>query len=511
MIPEGRRRSKLLTPILHTEWRLGSQRLCLLKGSGARSKQHSPQAKSNGTADGRSPSQRPRVAAGALERVALARSTRLGTLILRGPAVYGLLPPLAYLESGRMAPQPAAIQDHPTVWIRRGSSAYRRISGALFLAGFATFSLLYCVQPLLPTFADEFHVGPAGSSLALSLTTGSLAFAILCAAPISAAVGRRGVMFGSMFAAAGCNIAAALAPGWPWLLAIRALEGLALGGVPAVAMAYLAEEIDPRDLGLAMGLLVGGNAFGGMIGRVGVGALAELTSWRLALGVLGLICLVVALGFLALAPRSRNFSPRRGPNPGTHLGAWGDQLRQRGLLLLFAIGFLAMGALVTVYNYIGFRLMAAPYALSEGQVGLIFATYLFGIAASPVAGAAADRLGRGFVLLAGILLGAVGLTATLSHSLVGIVAGIAVFTIGFFVTHSVASGWVGVIASAAKGHAASLYLLAYYLGSSLMGSLGGWFWSREGWSAVVAFTAGLLALALVAALRLFLGARCTKA
>lgn len=46
-------------------------------------------------------------------------------------------------------------------WTRRGTSAYRRISIALFLAGFATFSLLYCVQPLLPDLARDFHVGAA--------------------------------------------------------------------------------------------------------------------------------------------------------------------------------------------------------------------------------------------------------------------------------------------------------------------------------------------------------------
>src|ERR1700719_4798781 len=85
------------------------------------------------------------------------------------------------------------------------SAACRRISAAMFLAGFATFSLVYCVQPLLPAFARDFHIGPVESSLALSATTGALAAAILCAAPGSEVLGRRGVMFGSMCAAAILN------------------------------------------------------------------------------------------------------------------------------------------------------------------------------------------------------------------------------------------------------------------------------------------------------------------
>jgi YNFM family putative membrane transporter len=46
---------------------------------------------------------------------------------------------------------------------------------------------------------------------------------------------------------------------------------------------------------------------------------------------------------------------------------------------------------------------------------------------------------------------------------------------------------VGRLAGQGKGHAASLYLLAYYLGGSVLGSVGGWFWEHAGWNAVAAF------------------------
>jgi MFS family permease len=120
--------------------------------------------------------------------------------------------------------------------------------------------------------ASDFKVGPAESSLSLSLATGLLAVAILCAAVLSEGVRRRSLMFVSMAAAAALNVAAAAAPSWPALLVVQALEGFALGGLPAVAMAYLAEEIDPRGLGYTMGLHVAGTALGGMTGRVGTGA-----------------------------------------------------------------------------------------------------------------------------------------------------------------------------------------------------------------------------------------------
>lgn len=385
-------------------------------------------------------------------------------------------------------------------YLTPGTGAYRRASLALFLSGFATFSLLYCVQPLLPIFAQEFSVSPAESSLALSLSTGFLAIAIVCAAAVSEALGRRSLMSISLVGAAVLTIATAFAPNWHLMLVIRALQGFVLGGVPAVAMAYLAEEIDPRGLGATMGLYVGGTAFGGMSGRVLTGIFAEYLSWRPALFLIGAIGLAAAIGFIALLPPSRNFVRRAGFDPQFHLKAWMRHLSNPALPFIFAIAFFAMGSFVTIYNYAGFRLVAPPYELNQTELGLIFTVYLFGIGASSVGGILGDRLGHFTVLLAGIVITAAGCALTLAASLPLIILGIVVLTSGFFMSHSVASGLVGKLAAGTKGHASSLYMLAYYVGSSVMGSAGGWFWAMEGWAAIVIFTLVMMAFALLSAL-----------
>ncbi|MGH2341275.1 MFS transporter [Segnochrobactraceae bacterium EtOH-i3] len=374
-----------------------------------------------------------------------------------------------------------------------------RIRVALFLAGFATFSLIYCTQPILPELSQAFSVSPAASSLALSMTTGALAIAILCAGAISESFGRRGLMFVSMIAAAVLNLAAAVTVEWHLLLAVRTLEGLVLGGVPAVAMAYLAEEMPKARLGAAMGLYVGGTALGGMSGRVLIGILTEHSDWRMALGAMAVLDLLIAIAFVFLLPASRNFVRRPGLGLGFHLTAWGAHLRHPALPLLFATGFLSMGAFVTVYNYAGFRLIAPPYDLDQSQIGLIFLAYLFGMVASPTAGYLADRFGRAGVVALGAIGMLAGLVITLTAPLAVIIVGVVLLTIGFFTVHAVASGWVGRLAEANKSHAASLYLLAYYAGSSIMGSMGGWFWHADGWPGVVAFSGVMTALILAIA------------
>jgi YNFM family putative membrane transporter len=397
------------------------------------------------------------------------------------------------------APNPAETAPQPQ-WVERGSRDYRKISFALFLAGFSTFSLLYCVQPLLPAFAKHFAVSPAGSSLALSLSTGMLALAILCAAALSESLGRRGLMFASMAGAALMNIGASLTDSWSLLLVLRALEGLVLGGVPAVAMAYLAEEIEPKGLGKAMGLYVSGTAFGGMTGRVAVGFLADSLGWRIALEVVGIAGLAAAAGFILLLPASRNFTKRQGVSLSQHISAWLNHLRHPALPLIFLIGFLSMGAFVTLYNYAGFHLLAPPYALSQSDLGLIFTAYTFGILSSSIAGTLSDRFGRRWVLPCGLVLAILGAALTLGEPLWMIIAGVIVLTFGFFMAHSAASSWVGRLARHSKGHASSLYLLGYYVGSSVAGSVGGWFWSAGAWTAVIGYTIALLLAGLVVAI-----------
>ncbi|WP_377159510.1 MFS transporter [Roseateles sp. UC29_93] len=380
-----------------------------------------------------------------------------------------------------------------------GTTAYRRIAFALFLAGFTTFSLLYSVQPLLPLFAAEFHVGAAASALSLSLATGALAFAILCAGALSESMDRKRLMFASMAMAAVLNLIASVVPSWHAMLVARAIEGLVLGGVPAVAMAYLAEEIHPKGLGRAMGQYVGGTAFGGMMGRVGVSVLSDAFGWRPALFVVSVLGLAAAIGFWFLLPPSKHFVRRTGVKLSEHVAAWRGHLTHPMLPLLFAMGFLMMGMFVAVYNYAGFRLIRAPFSLSQSAIGLIFCAYLFGIAASATAGGLSDRFGRAPALLSGIALATTGVLLTLTTWLPAVIVGIVLLTIGFFVAHSVSSAWVGALGGRSKGHAASLYLLAYYIGSSTLGAMGGWFWDHSGWGALVGYALAVLAVAALAA------------
>jgi len=380
-------------------------------------------------------------------------------------------------------------------YIERGTPQFMRVTLALFSAGLATFALLYCVQPILPVLSQDFGVSPAQSSLSLSFSTGLLAIGLLFTGPLSDAIGRKSVMVTSLLLAAVCTLICAFMTSWHGILLMRALIGLSLSGLAAVGMTYLSEEIHPSFVAFSMGLYISGNSIGGMSGRLVTGVLTDFFSWRISLAVIGLFALIAAFVFWRILPASRHFRASS-LRPRTLLINFKLHWHDRGLPLLFAEGFLLMGSFVTMFNYIGYRLLADPYHLSQAIVGLLSVVYLTGSYSSPKAGAMTSRFGRGPVLLFAILIMLTGILITLLAPVTLIFIGMMLFTGGFFAAHSVASSWIGRRARRAKGQASSLYLFCYYAGSSVAGTLGGVFWHSFGWTGVVVFISVMLLLAL---------------
>lgn len=398
-------------------------------------------------------------------------------------------------------PDPAE-GDHPEPGHRPGTEGYRRVVLSLFAAGVATFALIYSTQALLPALAADLAVSSAESTLALSLTTAALGLTLLVAGPLSDRVGRTRLIHASLIASVVVAAACAVAPTWPTFLGLRLALGVTIAGLPAVATAYLREELHRGAQARAVGLYIAGNAIGGMTGRLATGAAAEAWGWRWALAgaaALGLACTLVV--WFAL-PSSRHFVARSaGVRP--MLGMARRAVSDPVLLALYGIGMLGSGAFVAVFNTLGFRLTGAPFGLGLGTASLVFLVYAFGSAGSAVAGRIADRVGRRAVAPIGVALALAGLLLTLPGQLAVVVAGTALMTAGFFVFHSVASGWVPVRAHAggvAAAQAASLYLFAYYLGSSVFGTAGGQAWSYAGWPGVVVLSTALFGAAAVLSL-----------
>lgn len=390
---------------------------------------------------------------------------------------------------------PAKPADAPIPRASPGTPAYRAASRALFVGGFGAFAMLYGMQPLMPVFSAEFGISPAAASGVVSLTTGCLALALIPAGVVAQRFGLKPTMVFALVASSLLTLLSACLHDFNSLLLLRALMGVVLAGMPAVAMAYLSEEIEPAALGRAMGLLIAGNALGGMSGRMVVSVLADYGSWRLAVGALGVVGLLSALEFWRSLPPARQTRASRFAL-APFMADVRSHLSDAGLPWLFIMAFLLMGCLVSLYNYLGYRLGGAPFHLRTSVIGLVFSLYVVGMFSSAWTGRLADRLGRRRVLWVLIATMALGLALTLSPALPVLMLGVAVFTFGVFGAHTVASSWVARRALRGKTLASSLYLTAYYLGSGIIGSVSGLMWAFNGWHGVVAMLGCILLICL---------------
>ncbi|MET9128375.1 MFS transporter [Streptomyces antibioticus] len=387
-----------------------------------------------------------------------------------------------------------------------GAPGYRRMSLALFLAGVATFALLYSTQALLPLISGDFGVAASDASWTVAAATGGLALFVLPMSALSERYGRRTVMTASLAVAVTVGVLVPLAPSLGALVVLRAVQGAALAGLPASATAYLAEEVRPKALVTAIGLFVAGNSVGGMSGRVITGWVAQEWGWRAAVAAIGVLAVGCAVAFRLLLPAPRHFTPgslRPGDLVRTVRGHLSDPL----LCRLYAIGALFMTVFGGVYTVIGYRLTEAPFSLPQGVVGSVFLVYLVGTVSASTAGRLVGRLGRrGSLYLAGGTTAA-GLLLSLAGSLTLVLLGLVLITAGFFAGHAVASSAVGRTATTGRAQAAALYQSAYYIGSSAGSTVGALAFHTGGWAGTVGV--GLLAVIGVVAITL-LGTRAAR-
>ena len=374
--------------------------------------------------------------------------------------------------------------------IERGTRNYKRAVFAMLAAGLATFNGLYCTQALLPTMTAELGITPTESALTVSAATGMLAVCIVPASILSEKFGRGRVLFLSLSLAIVVGLILPLVPNITALIVLRGLQGALLAGTPAVAMTWLSEEIHPKDIGHAMGIYIAGNTVGGLMGRMIPAGLLEITHWQNALLGSAVAALIFGVIMVVLLPRQRKFSPKS-INVRHEFSAMAGHWKNPRLSLLFLTAFLGMGTFVSLYNYLGFR-MIEQFGLSEVLVGAVFLMYLACTWSSTQAGNLRKKIGNGptVIFLSVTMMASLAIMA-INNLWVTLVA-LFVFTAAFFALHSSASGWIGLIATSDRAEASSMYLFCYYVGSSVIGWLSGFVFTYLPWQAFIGWLLALL-------------------
>jgi predicted MFS family arabinose efflux permease len=363
---------------------------------------------------------------------------------------------------------------------------------AVGLIGYCAFVNLYSPQSILPLLSREF--GASAAEVSTIITVSTLAVAVT--APFTGAVadvlGRKRVIVAAMFVLVVPTLMVGLATSLSALIFWRAVQGLVLPPIFAVAVAYIGDEWPPHQATTAAGIYSSGSSLGGFSGRLVTGILADLISWRAGFIALAGIALAGAIAVAFLLPHERKFVRSEG------LLASGRQMlahfRNRQLVATYAVGFGVLFNFICTFTYVSFHLAAAPYNLSATWLGAIFVVYLTGSALTPWVGWAVGRFGRRHFVVWVIALWIAGIALTLAPSLPLIILGLAISAGCGLICQAVSTGYVTITAQVGRSSAVGLYVTSFYAGGSFGAALGGVAWTLGAWPACVALVAMMLAI-----------------
>ncbi|WP_052398105.1 MFS transporter [Streptomyces sp. NRRL F-5123] len=257
----------------------------------------------------------------------------------------------------------------------------------------------YVTAGLLPAIGRDLHE-PASVTGQL-VTVFMLSYALL-APLVGAALARWGIrqiLLAALALFCLANAATAAATALPWLMAARALAGVAAGVFMPVAAIAAAALVGPERRGRALAVVLGGLSSGTVLGVPAGLFLAAHSGWRSALWLVTAIGAVALTGCAALLPEVT--------------GAAMPSLRERGAQLAdvrvvtaVLTTFLQTVASLGLYTYL------VPVLDASGATGHQTALWLWGaggVAGSFLVGPLLDRTGRPgahvAVLLAALSLG----------------------------------------------------------------------------------------------------------
>ncbi len=366
---------------------------------------------------------------------------------------------------------------------------------ALYAATVAVYSDMYITQPILPLISAEFGVAPATAGLTVSAVVLTIALASSSSGPLSDTLGRKPVMVWSCALLALPTLLCALAPTFGLLLFCRALQGLCIPGLTAVAVAYLGDRFPPHQLGALVGGWIAATVTGGLTGRVLSGVITGIAGWRAAFVFFAGVTLLCAIGMALALPRD---AARVSPGwAGAYRGMFAH-LRDRRLVGAFLIGGTLFFGFIGVFTYLPYYLSGPPFSLPPAIVSVLYLVYLAGVIVSPLAGRLSSRVSRRALIALGLVIAMAGMLGTLLPALPLIVLSLLVLCTGMFTAQAVAPAYVNATAAGSKGGASALYLMSYYIGGTLGAALPGLAWQRVGWPGVIAVCLAALGVALLA-------------
>ncbi|MBB6446389.1 MFS transporter [Bacillus benzoevorans] len=369
--------------------------------------------------------------------------------------------------------------------------SFKKMMAALTFASVITFTNLYFVQPIMPLLVRSFNISSASAGLSLSVAVISMILGLIFFSFLSDRIGRTKVMNVTLICSLIPLILLPLVPNFVLFLLLRFFQGFFIAGLPAAAIVYISEEVAPQSTGLGIMMYIAANGAGGMFGRIFVGYIADVASWKVSLFIWFCFALILFIIYYVNLPKSYYFQASQ-VSAGKDLVSIFSHLKNVLLIPAFIMGVLLQFSFTGIWTYLPFYLENDPFHLQVRDTSLTYLAYLTGIFGSIAAGRLSIHMKKPILVTMGTLLLIAGAWLTNIPSLPTVIIGLCLTCLGFFVSHSLMSAIVNERAAHHKAGASSLYLVHYYLGVATGGTLAGVIWQFFGWMGITVISLSLV-------------------
>ncbi len=378
---------------------------------------------------------------------------------------------------------------NPASWI---------LKSTIGLIGMFAFLQVYSVQAVLPVLMMDL----SATEVQAGMTVGATVMAIAIMSPflgmLSDAIGRKGIIVGSILFLAIPTAMIAQSPSIEWMWLWRFMQGLSVPGITVVTIAYIGEEFEGRAVTDLMSFYVSGTVLGGFMGRFVLGHLHELIGWRHGYYVMAAMTLIGAIWVSKALPSSRSFEPN--PNFRSAIQTLSEHLVNRYVVTACLLGACVLFSLVGCFTFINLHLAKTPYELTTGQLANIFAVYLIGVIITPLSTTLLRRFGSARTVRVAVITSMIGVLITLLTPLWGIIIGLTIMSSGVFITQAATISYIAINVKKGRSLASGLYYMFYYAGGTLGAWLCGLAYAKGQWQLTVWLLLFIQVLALLVAI-----------
>lgn len=373
------------------------------------------------------------------------------------------------------------------------------ISGRLVLllavACGAAVANLYYVQPLLDTIGHALGASSGTAGLLVTATQLGYVTGLIFLVPLGDLLERRRLVWRLLLLDAVVLAAAAAAPSLG-LLAV-ALVAVGVTSVAAQVLVPFASSLaGEHERGRVVGRVMSGLLLGILLARVVSGVVAQFGGWRLVFALASAAMVVLALTLrrtLPVRPPPEDLPYPRLLQSVAALVREEPELRRR-----MALGFLSMASFSILWTSLAF-LLAGHYGYGEAAIGAFSLAGLAGAGIASFAGRLADagHANAGTGAAAAATLAGWGLLALGEHSLIALVAGLAMLDLGVQAMQILNQSTIYRLRPEARSRLTTAYQTGYFAGALSGSAAASYAWSHGQWSAVTTLGGVVATLALV--------------